>query len=272
MTKLTLSLMLLISTTLLNALELNINMGGGLYNTGTNGKLIYQKNFWKDSSAEIIQNDESQNFYSWLEVASDKKYWPKLRLETIQISTKGNSFIHIDASDSINGLLTNLEDSLPININDTYYESRLTYNTYEAYLFYEYFEDSNTPSLGLGFGMKKFTFDYSAVIIEGLVFNDHGDGTLPLFYLSSRYDFVKAKDNSKLSCEGNAKVYLLGPSTVYDYQIKMDFLMQYNTSTDIGFELGYRATYFDLKGSDVDAVGGTMKTSGAFIGFVAHFN
>ena len=252
------------------ALELEIDMGGGSYYTGANGKLVYTKDFWKDSSAKI-EHENSATFYVWTEFTTDKSMWPKLRVEFAQMETQGRSFVHISSTPEINSLISAIEGNLPVHINDTYYDSRLIENTYEAFLYYEYFQKSDYPSIGFGAGMKNFDFIYRATIIDGLEFTDNGGDTIPMLYFKSRYELGEDGDEEKLSLEADAKVYVFGESNIYDYVVKTDFLMKYNETTDLGVELGYKKTVFDIKGADVETVGGDMTTSGVFFGVVGHF-
>ena len=265
-----LSIFLLLSTTL-TAIELDINMGAGAYYTGSSGKLVYQKDFWKNSSGDM-EHANKPTSYSWIEIDSDQDYWPKARFELSQLKTSGESLIHMQTDNStVNEVVKWIEDNLPGTINDRAYESRLTQTNIEAYLFYELFEDTGFPTFAFGGGIKKFEFDYAVTIIEGLQFNDNGGDSIPLLYFKSRYIFDERPSGSSLAFEGSVKVYVFGDSTIYDYIIKTDFLMKYNEDTNIGIEVGYKETFFDLKGDDVESVGGDMKTTGPYIGLIAHF-
>ena len=254
----------------LNALELEVDVGAGYHYSGANGELVYTKEFWKDSTARI-EHANSATFYTWAEFSSDQDYWPKLRVELTSLDTKGRSFIHIDSTNTINSLINAIEGQLPVNINNTYYDSRLTLNTYEGYLYYEYFEKSDLPTLGFGLGLKKFDFAYSATIIEGLEFTDNGGDIIPLLFFKSRYLFDDKGNGSSLSFEVDGKWYVFGDSTVYEYLVKTDFMMKYNDDTNIGLEFGWKQSLIDIKGSDIDTVGGHMGTAGAYLGLVAHF-
>ena len=254
----------------LSALELDINVGSGLYYASADGKLIYKKEFWRNSSAEI-RHETDTRAYIWADITTDIEHFPKIFLELSQHKTEGKSFIHIEAGTALNQILAAIENNLFLNINNTNYESRLVQNTYEGFAYYEYFEDMDLPTLGFGLGVKKFDFDYSAVIIDGLTFNDNGGGVAPMLFFKSRYELEKNRDGTLLSIEGDAKIYLFGDSDIYDYLLKMDFLMSYNERTELGFELGYRKVYYNIKGTDIVNVGGEMSSSGVYFGLVAHF-
>lgn len=262
---------LLLSASLLSAIELEVNMGGGIYYTDSDGTLVYTKDFWKDSSGAMDHNTVP-SVYTWIEIESDQKYWPKARFELSQLSTKGTSDISIKTdNETINEITKAVEDYFGTNISDLTLDSRLVQTNIEAYLYYEYFEDTGWPTFGMGAGVKNFDFDYAVTIVEGLQFNDNGGDTIPLLFFKSRYLFDTTKNGSSLAFEGSCKVYVFGDSTVYDYIVKTDFVMKYNETTDIGMEFGYKETYIDIKGNDIDTVGGDMKTAGPYFGLVAHF-
>lgn len=261
----------LLGSLALSALELEIDAGAGLHFAGANGNLIYQKETWKNSSA-VIEHGATTNFYAWSEINSDIKYAPTLRLEISRNSTLGRSLVHIDAGDIINNIIDYIEQKVPlVTINDTYYDSRLVMNTYEAFAYYEYFKESGYPTLGVGAGVKVFEFDYSATIIDGLEFNDNGGDSVPMLFMKSRYEILDKDEELQVGIQGDGKLLVLADSNIYDYVIKMDMMMQYNATTDLGLEFGYRDTYFNIKGGDVAKVGGTMDNSGVFIGVVGHF-
>ena len=261
----------LLCVTALNAIDLEINMGTGVNYTASDGTLVYTKDFWKDSSGAMDHNT-APSLYTWMEIETDQKYWPKLRFELSQLTTKGSSDISINTdSDTVNELVDLVEEYLGKDISNLTLDSRLAQTNIETYLYYEYFEESGWPTFGMGAGIKKFDFDYAVTIIEGLQFNDNGGDTIPLLFFKSRYVFDQSQSGSSLSFEGNCKVYVFGDSTVYDYIVKTDFLMKYNETTDVGLEFGYRTTFIDIKGDDIDTVGGDMTTSGPYFGLVAHF-
>jgi len=253
----------------LNAFELEVDMGTGVYYTGAKGNLLYAKETWAGSTANI-DHSSTPSVYVWSEFTTDQAYWPKLRVEFSHSETEGNSFIHIgggpgDLIDKIEGELGGF-----VTLNNTDYDSTLVQNTYEAYLYYEYFEKSAYPSVGIGAGVKNFDFTYRATLIEGLEFTDNGGDTIPLLFFKSRYELDNDED-AQLAFEVNAKYFIFGESNIYDYSIKGDFMMAYNNTTDLGFEFGYRYTFIDIKGDDIDTVGGDMSTSGVFVGLVAQF-
>lgn len=189
------------------------------------------------------------------------------------MSTSGSSLIHINSTPAVNTLIEAIEDNLGglVKINNTFYDSRLVQNNYEAYLYYEYFEKSDYPSLGLGIGVKKFDFSYNATLIYGLEFTDNGGDTIPLIYARSRYNIFTESDATALNFEVNAKVFIFGDSDIYDYFLKFEYMILYNSQTNIGLEFGYKETYIDIKGEEIDTVGGNMKTKGVFVGLVGYF-
>ncbi len=262
---------ILLCASSLSAIDLEINIGTGVYYTASDGTLVYTKDFWKDSSGAMDHNTVP-SVYTWVELETDQKYWPKLRVELSQLKTKGTSDISVHTNDdTINKVIKLVEDYLEEDITNQTLDSRLSQTNIETYLYYEYFEDTGWPTFGMGAGLKKFDFDYAVTIVEGLQFNDNGGDTIPLLFFKSRYVFDKSQSGSSLSFEGSCKVYVFGDSTVYDYVVKTDFLMKYNETTDVGMEFGFKETYINIKGNDIDTVGGDMRNAGPYFGLVAHF-
>lgn len=255
---------------LLFGLDLEIKTSLGSQYAPAQGKVVYKKEFWKDSFGDI-DHEYKPNLYGSIEAKTDNPLLPKFAFSFIDSTTKGDSFIHISANDIINDIIDKIEEKLPVNINDTEYSSRLTMQTYDFLLYYEFFEDTRWPSFGVGVDVKKFDFDYAVTIIDGLNFNDHGNGVVPMLYLKTHWD-IRKNEKRTLSIELDGKQYLTGPSTIYDYRAKIDVMMRYNDTTMLGIEMGYRANYFNIKGSDIVKVGGDIDTSGVFIGFRGDFN
>lgn len=152
--------------TSVNAIEVEIDMGVGTQFSGAKGTLVYTKDFWKDSTA-VIEHDSNLNFYSWMELRTNKKYWPKMRIEISRLVTEGISDIDININSSITqGLVNQIKTKFPtLDITNFYTSSKLEQNSYELYLYYEYFENREFPTIGIGGGAKYFDFAYNALVI-----------------------------------------------------------------------------------------------------------
>ncbi len=271
-------LFLFFVTTSVTAIEMEIDVAAGTQFSGANGTLVYTKDFWKDSTA-AIEHDSNLNFYSWMEVRTDKKYWPKMRVEISRFVTEGSSNINININNAVaQGLIDQVKSKFPsLDITSFDTGSKLKQNSYELYLYYEYFEDSGFPTIGIGGGAKYFDFAYNALVIdfeeftlEGLEFTDSGSGTAPMLFLKSKYD-LDTDDGTVIRLQGELRGYFFGDSTIYDYLAKMEFLMPYNKDADVGFEFGYKYSYYDIQGEDIVKVGGNMSNNGIYFGVVGHF-
>lgn len=264
-------LLLTIFITYINAFELEIDGGGGTYLTAAKGELVYHDGFLEGSSANI-DHETADQLYLWSEIRSNITYLPYLRVEYAKLSTQGQSKIHINGSSDVNNIIDTIESIPGVSINDTYYDSRLVQFNYEAYLFYAFFQESDWPRVDLGVGAKKFDFDYSiTAIFDGLEFNAHKGDIIPMVYVSTRFNTFESIKAFHSAFQADGKIYLFGDSEIYDYQLKMDFLSAYNATTDIGVEVGYKHSYFNIKGNDIDIGSGLMTYSGVFIGFIGHF-
>ncbi len=238
-----------------------IDMGLGLFSSKAEGKLIYQTDFFTGSSAQV-NNDSQFHVYVWTDIDLEIWYVPKIRLEYTRIRSAGNSFVHIETqNDLINEFLERIGGS------DFVLNSILTHNMYDAFAYYEFFEKTAWPSVAIGGGIREFDYDYDVDIFEGVQFNDKGGALVPMLYSKVRKEF----DDSLLGIEFDVKYYAFGDSDMYDGRAKVDMLFDLNENIDAGLELGYRATLYDIKGSDVDNVGGNMRYGGVFFGATASF-
>ena len=244
--------------------DIEINLSFGSIYSAAKGEMIYAKEFWKSSLGKIDHKNAS-HLYGRIECKSSNKLLPTLLLSFIDQKTQGNSYIHLTADDPlINTILNTLDEQLGININDRIYASRLAMRTYDLTLYYELYKAAFRPSLRFGIDVKHFEFDYAVILFDGFDFNDFGSGTAPMIYLGSKWDIKKNK-KSRLTIGLEARQYIFGPSTIYDYKAEIDMMMRYNKNTTLGVEMGYRAHYFHIRGDDIDTVGGHIDTSGVYL-------
>jgi len=238
-----------------------MDMGFGLFNSKAEGKLVYQTDFFTGSSAQI-NNDSQYHIYVWSDFDLELPYAPHIRLEYTRVRSSGTSFVHIETQNElINEFLQR------VGGNDFELNSILTHNMYDAFLYYEFFEDSGWPALSFGGGIKDFDYDYDVDIFEGVQFNDQGGAMVPMLYTKIRKDL----DDSLMGLEMDVKYYAFGDSDMYDIRAKIDMMFELNKQIDAGLEAGYRSSYFNIKGDDVENVGGNMKYGGIFFGFAASF-
>ena len=252
------SAMLLLATSLYSA---EMDMGFGLFSSKAEGKLIYQTDFFKGSSAQI-DNASQYHIYIWSEFDLEISYVPKFRIEYTRVRSSGSSYVHIETQ---NDLINELIDT--IGGPDFEQNSILTHNMYDAFGYYEFFEDSDFPDMAFGAGIKNFDYDYDVEIYEGVQFNDQGGATIPLVYFKIR----GMLPDSQIGLESDVKYYVTGDSDIRDIRAKMDFLFELNSKIHAGLEIGYRDVYFGIQGSDVDNVGGNMHYSGLFFGVSSTF-
>ena len=249
---------LFLTVTLAQAVE--IDTGFGVFNSKAEGIIEYQTDFFTGSSAKL-DNDAQYHIYLWGDIDTKIAYVPKLRLEYTRIRSSGNSAVEIvTENDLINEFLNKIGDN-KFNLS-----SVLTHNMYDAFLYYEFFEDSSFPAISFGAGVKDFDYDYDVDIYSGVQFNDTGGATVPMLYGAIQKDL-----DNLIALESDVKYYAFGDSDMYDIRAKMDVTFELNNKIDAGLEIGYRYTYFHIKGDDVENVGGNMKYGGIFFGFISKF-
>ena len=256
-------LLLLTSFTSLSALDLKLDMGTGLYYTGAEGKIEYIGETFQNSYAatDLLT---SGNFYIWADIETPYWFMPIFRFEYLKISADGDSVAHLESGiPELQQLIEFLEGT---GLNDTNWNSHLTHNVYDMLAYYEFFEDSGWPSLGLGAGYRYFDYIYIMDITingepTGIEFGDRDSTNAPMLYLHSRYEMPSVN----LGFEFNAKGYF-GDSTLYDWDTKLDLSFDVDEDTRAGFEFGYREQYYLLSGGDVENVKGDMSYKGIFMG------
>jgi len=260
-------LALLLSASSLTALDLKVEMGTGLFYSGANGKIEYVEESFQGSYA-VTEITSAANFYVWGDFETTNPYLPKMRLEYLKISAEGGSKAHLQSAvPEIKELIEQYID--PLSLNDKVWNSQLQHNIYDVDLYYEFFEQSQWPTVGLGLGYKYFDYIYIMDIdlVPGLQFGDRDSSGAPMLFFSSRYDIPSIK----MGFEGDAKVYLFGDSEMYDWKVKLDLMFDIDDTTVAGAEFGFRQQYFNLIGGDVEKVTGNMTYEGIYVGAVIKF-
>ena len=263
-------LFIILFSSTLQALDFKLDMGAGIYYTGAQGTVEYVTTSFEGSTAEADLISEEQ-YYVWADIDTRTPYVPKIRFEYLSFAANGDSQAHLQSGDAdIQQAIDDYINNGGIPLNDQYWYSHLQQDIYDVTLYYEYFEDSDFPSLGFGIGYRYFTYIYIMDIhyVPGLQFGDRDNSGAPNIYLTSRYDMPSIN----MGFEGDAKAYLFGDSTMYDYKFKLDLMFDIDESTRAGVEFGYRAQYFSLEGGDVENVRGDMKYQGIFIGALMTFH
>jgi len=283
MKKYLLSLSMLTLCSGLNAFELEMEMGSGAFYSAAPGKLIYQVTFLEGSSSTFDYTSQSLP-YLWAEFKLKNPYVPQFRFEYLHVDVQGDSDIFLKDNLEICKLIDDINPAIPTipgiskfscNRTDGHQfiqDSTLKVNFYDTFLFYSFFEDSIWPSIDTGIGYKSFHYSYDLILASTsdseLNLNDQGSASIPMIYFSSRYQ-VPVLD---MGLEFNAKAYIFGDSQIYDYNIKTDLLVAFSKEISGGVEVGYRQSYFNIKGNDVEEVSGNINFSGMFFGVVGHFH
>lgn len=237
-------------------------MGSGLFYTGAQGRIEYTDTGFRGSYSVVDLQNRGQ-FYFWTDITSKVSYLPKLRLQYLKINTSGDSVLHLASEKEFPEAI---EDMIDI-FNDQAWTSGLSQNIYDVYLYYEYFEKSSWPSLGLGLGIKSFDYAYNVELFLPIQMGDRGGKTVPMIFLTSRYEIPMLQ----LGFEGESEVYVFGDSLLYDLRVKMDLMFKIDESTEAGLEMGYRDSYYDLRGSDIETFKANMQYRGIYVGVVAAF-
>jgi len=257
-------LFLMTTTHYLLALDLELNMGLGLYYSGAKGQIDYVGEAFKGSNAKADLTT-STNVYVWGDLKSRNPYLPRARFEYLKVSVDGDS----KASFVGDGALFDLINDAGYNNQD--WNSHLQHNMYDFILYYDFLTKSVWPSVGFGMGYRYFDYIYIMDIdvlsdISGIQFGDRDSSSAPMAYFNTRYE----APSINMGFEADAKVYL-SDSQIYDWRVKMDLLFEIEKDVTAGIEFGYRQQYYSLAGGDVENVKGHMHYQGVFIGGTLRF-
>jgi len=250
---------LLFITSTLEAIDLDIKVGTGLFYTGAQGYIEYTDTGFTGSYSEIDLKNSGQ-FYFWSDIKTQIDYLPTFRFQYLKIHTGGDSKLHLEGTD----IPPELQDIIDI-FNDQNWESGLSQNIYDLYLYYEFFEEKKHPSFGIGGGLKIFDYGYNVELVLPLQVGDRGGKTVPMLFLTTRYEIPSVQ----LGFEIESEVYIFGTSTLYDARAKMDLLIELDENTKAGFEIGYRDSYYDLRGDD--SYKANMHYQGIYVGVMTTF-
>jgi len=104
-------------------------------------------------------------------------------------------------------------------------------------------------------------------LVLPLHIGDRGGESIPMLFLNSRYEIPELQ----LGFEVENEVYIFGDSRLYDVCAKIDLLFEVDKSTNLGLEIGYRESYYDLRGSDVETYKANMSYKGLYVGVMTTF-
>jgi len=247
------------------AIELDIKLNGGLFYSGAQGIINYEQDEFQGSYSNIDLSS-TQQLYLSCDIRSTYKYLPILRLQYLKIHNKGDSKLHLESnSQNINDIIDQIEAIVPLN-NRTWH-SELTQNVYDIYLYYEFYKEVSPLYFGVGGGLKSFDYAYNVELEFSLQIGDRGGKSVPMLFLMTRYD-----TDVQLGFEAQGEFYVFGDSQLYDVNVKMDLLFDVDATTKAGLEIGYKESYYNLRGDDVDIYKADMNYKGLFVGLVAYFH
>lgn len=236
-------------------------MGLGTYYAKADGVVVYQTDFFKGSRAGI-NNGYQPQLYLYADINPKREYFPMLHLNYTRIRSSGTSSVDIKTQ---NGILDEILEA--INFDDNVFDSTLTYNIYDIFASYKVLKDrSYYPDINFGVGIKRFDYNYDVDVYSGVQFNDNGGSTIPMVYATLRKRVYES-----ISAEFDSKYYIFGDSDIYDIAVKIDMYTPLNDEISIGTELGYRDMYSNIKGNDIENVGGSMRYQGIYLGVVSRF-
>lgn len=248
----TLSLATVIATTA-NADFLRIEMGAGGWQQTPSG---YAKRTDGDGALSLdgtytSTEKESNEFYIWALLKHPIPIIPNIRAEYVGLQDEG------DVKGKVNG------QPLPPLVGG---HATVNADQYDLIPYYNLLDNTFWITLDLGLDIRYLNAD--ATVVENVtkqeVYSGSDSVVIPLVYARGRVDIPA----TNLGAEANVKYITDGDSTVYDIQMKVDYLFDFSPAIHPGLEVGYRMLKYDLvDGSNV----ANLEFNGLYAGVMLHF-
>jgi len=227
-----------------------VEMGAGAWQNTPKGFSSYTSSgiTYYDVSTE----KEETNPYVWLLIKHPIPVVPNLRLEYVDITTKGLA----------NGTFKNFT---AVNAN-----TQLDLTQYDIIPYYNILDNTAWITLDLGLDIKLLDTSYQAdgVTINGVTtsYNDTTMLPIPLVYTRVRFEIP----GTNIGLEGDAKYISYSDSTIYDVRVKVDYTLDFIPVIQPAVEIGYRKQKYDIDEDDLDAKL-NMEFSGVYAGMMLRF-
>ena len=268
-----LTLLLLLSSSLFC---FELKSGIGAFNPKVSGLIKYQNNLLEGSTASV-DNKEQYHSYLWTDMTIDTFYTPHIFIAYNRVQTSGKSFFNIQ---TVNKGVNNFINDILASLKD--YEARgvplystLKNNIFDIFVYTDIFEDETLPTISFGAGLKHFNYTFIVPFSDKdengkpqrYTIIDDGSASIPMLYTSLKQQL----EEYPIGFEAAMKYYVFGDSDIYDLTIKMEVLFDVSKHIKMGAEIGYKDSNFNIKGNDIDNVGGNMRYQGIMGGVTASF-
>lgn len=227
---------------------IRVEAGAGAWLNNTVGEKTYTVG--GANGEDIASEDDETSPYVWALVKHPVPMLPNLRLEYVDISTKGianGSFEDFSASNS---------------------PTQLDITQYDIIPYYNLLDNTVWITLDVGVDFKFMEINYKAYeeITDISLHNETNSIILPLLYTRIRTEIPA----TNIGLEADAKFISYNSSTVYDARVKLDYTLDFMPIVQPAIEVGYRIQKYDLDDADVDGKL-DLEFSGVYAGIMLRF-
>lgn len=240
-----------VAATTLSADFLRVEMGAGAFMSEPSGDLTYSTSVSPVDVKDTLGFSSESSPYVWLNVKHPVPILPNLRLEYLNLSSKGNS-----QSFNWDG------NSVPVGTS-----SELTLTQYDATLYYNILDNTFWTTLDLGLDLKMIQSNYK-IDPNGLYpgYDKSNDVVIPMAYLRARVQIPA----TNIGFEADGKYIGDGTSEFYDARIKADYTLGFIPVVQPALEVGYRMQKFKAQDSG-NEVKTDLNYAGAYVGLMLRF-
>jgi outer membrane protein len=211
-------------TTVLNADLMRIEAGAGAWMQTPNTNMEYKDNIL--SGNDKSTDEEETQGYIWLLVKHPIPIVPNIRLEYVNISSKGTA----------TGVFHDF------SVPGTSTSSTLEITQFDIIPYYNILDNTGWITLDLGIDLKVMETKYTANPLSDTPlttfsgYEDKSSHVIPLGYVRVRFEIP----TTNIGLESDVKYITYGDSEVLDFRAKIDYTLGFVPVIQPGVELGYR--------------------------------
>ncbi len=228
-----------------------VEMGAGAWKSSPKGFSSYTAT--GITAYDVSTEKEETNPYVWILIKHPIPVVPNLRLEYVDVTTKG------------------LATGTFKNFTATNANTQLDLTQYDIIPYYNILDNTAWITLDLGLDIKLLDTSYQADGVTGVTgggssYSDSALLPIPLVYTRVRFEIP----GTNIGLEGDAKYIAYSDSTIYDVRVKVDYTLDFIPVIQPAVEIGYRKQKYDIDEDDLDAKL-NMEFSGVYAGIMLRF-
>ena len=228
-----------------------VEMGAGAWKTSPKGFASYTAS--GVTAYDVSTQKEETKPYVWILIKHPVPVLPNLRLEYVDVSTKGianGTFKEFTAANS---------------------NTQLDVTQFDIVPYYNILDNTAWITLDLGLDIKLIDASFRADGVTGVTgggssYSNSALLPIPLLYTRARFEIP----GTDIGLEGDAKFITYSDSTIYDLRVKIDYTLDFVPVIQPAVEIGYRKQKYKIDEADLDGKL-NMEFSGVYAGVMLRF-